>query len=84
MTTRIPAEIAKDLRAHCESLRRKPTPLADLIPILQEAADAMDSGPKVQRKPVAMVVIRKDAPADFFIASEAPELSPGEYDLYLG
>ena len=29
------------LRAQADSLRRKPTPLADLIPLLQEAADAL-------------------------------------------
>lgn len=30
------------LRAQCDSLRRKPTPLADLIPLLQQAADQHD------------------------------------------
>jgi hypothetical protein len=33
--------IAERLRNQCASLRRKPTPLADLIPLLQEAADAL-------------------------------------------
>lgn len=36
-------QLAARLRAQCESLRRKPTPLADLIPLLQQAADEHDA-----------------------------------------
>jgi hypothetical protein len=35
--------LAERLRAHCATLRTKPTPLADLIPLLQQAADALDA-----------------------------------------
>lgn len=34
--------ITERLRAQADSLRRKPTPLGDLIPLLQEAADAIE------------------------------------------
>jgi hypothetical protein len=30
------------LRKVCSEIRRKPTPLSDLIPLLQEAADKID------------------------------------------
>jgi len=36
------AAVAARLRDAADSIRRKPTPLADLIPLLQQAADALD------------------------------------------
>ena len=37
-----PAQIADDLRAACEKLRRTSMPLADMIPLMQRAADALN------------------------------------------
>lgn len=37
-----PVQIAEDLRAACEKLRRTSMPLADMIPLMQRAADALD------------------------------------------
>lgn len=34
--------LTERLRAHAETLRRKPMALADLIPLLQEAADEIE------------------------------------------
>lgn len=54
------AEVEESLREQCASLRRKPTPLADLIPLLQRSADAIATlrsaleGSK-QAEPVAYV-----------------------------
>lgn len=45
--------IAERLRHQCAALRTKPTPLADLIPLLQEAADALSAQQAAQ--PVATV-----------------------------
>lgn len=33
---------SKALRAACEKLRRSPMPLADMIPLMQQAADKID------------------------------------------
>jgi hypothetical protein len=35
-------ELARDLRSACTRLRVTPMPLAELIPLLQRAADALD------------------------------------------
>lgn len=37
-----PEKTAKALRAACEQLRRSPMPIADIIPLLQLAADQID------------------------------------------
>lgn len=43
--------IAERLRHQCATLRTKPTPLADLIPLLQEAADALSAQQAAQPVP---------------------------------
>lgn len=44
--------LAQRLRAACEKLRRTPMPIADMIPLLQQAADALArSEPPAQQRP---------------------------------
>lgn len=47
MTTPSHTELAARLRETAQSIRRKPMPLADFIPLLQQAADALESPERV-------------------------------------
>jgi len=48
MTNPSHTELAARLRETAQSIRRKPMPLADFIPLLQQAADALESPERVQ------------------------------------
>jgi hypothetical protein len=37
------AKVAESLRAAIDNMRRKSYPLSDLIPLMQQAADALDT-----------------------------------------
>ena len=37
------ATLSEELRTACADIRRKPYPIADLVPLLQRAADALDA-----------------------------------------
>lgn len=52
-TQRTAQELAERLRASCEKLRRTNMPLSDLIPLLQQAADALaaSTAPAQQAEP---------------------------------
>lgn len=43
-----PAQVASDVRAACEKLRRTPVPLIHMVPLLRRAAEALhESAPEV-------------------------------------
>lgn len=50
-------QIARELREKCGELRQRPIPLSQLIPLMQRAADSLDSGVEIDRDDDGEVLI---------------------------
>ena len=59
--------LVERLREHIQTIRRKPTPIADLIPLLAEAADALE---RHESKFEAVAVVTKADNINGFVFSE--------------
>lgn len=86
-------EISQRLRNACDSVRAKSYPLSDLIPLMQQAADALDAAALAQpvaAEPFAYLVERsafrvsphgQDAESNEWLEEAKPD-EPGAFPVY--
>jgi hypothetical protein len=63
------SELAARIRERCAALRAKPIPLADLIPLLQQAADVLDRKPATAQE-IQMMWVAAPTPHSLYSAFE--------------